>query len=106
MIKIYKWKLEILNYESDNGFYFGIDSSKKICLNDSYTVIDGQDKLFYAFSVTNYMIRSDAWIDTHLPYKVGDEVCLILNIEEKTFGIMINNDIKNTAKHRRLLLRM
>ena len=107
-IKKYKWTLKLLSYEDPNGFYFGIDSSDKKYIDASFAIGGNYPKRepFYAFTVTGYKRRHakyQQYIDT-LTFNVGDTICLTLNVMDKTFGIVINDDESNSDKHENVLI--
>ena len=107
-IKIYKWTLKLLGFKKTNGFYLGIDSSDKQYLNESFARFKHVGDLlpllpYYAFTVTKYLYSTEGLGTSKLHFNVGDIVCLILNVEEKTFKIIINNNENNVAKHQNVV---
>ena len=100
-IRRYKWTLQLLAFKGMNGFYFGIDSSDKEFLNGDYTSRMRNKKQFYAFTVSKFVRRTETLQRKchKLEFNVGDIICLILDVEQKTFGIIINDDMENSTKH-------
>ena len=101
LIKSYKWTLKILGFESMRryGFFMGLDASHKKYLNGHFMRWQRNTKPIYAFPVTKYKLRHGQpfIIEQKLKYQVGDIVCLELNVENKSFGIVVNNDPKNSS---------
>ena len=106
-IKKYKWRLKILGFKNSNGLYFGIDSSDIGYLNDNYTNSYSNKNPFYAFTVTRFKRRHDQPQVRHGgdKYKVGDVVCLTLDVEKRTFGLVINDDDKHNYKHKNVIIK-
>ena len=100
-IKSYKWTLKLLGFENKNGFFMGIDSSNEEYLENHFTSWYYNKHAFYAFTVTKYKRRNGYGSKkaNHLIFQVNDIVCLELNVKNKTFSIIINDDLDNSAIH-------
>ena len=106
-VKVYKWTLKLLNFKNRNGFYLGIDSSDKQYINGSFCQDYSSNPLplvpYYAFTMTKLLYSHDDIGTSELNFNVGDIVCLILNVQEKTFKITINNDENNVAEYKNVV---